>query len=201
MRYGTNTSWVTKYLSTHTCSVLDRLAVRKHCTPKYVGRLFIDRVGIIDGLNPTHIKDAMKNMFGMTLGYTTSYKALIYAQELVRGSAEDGYERLSSYLEQIELSNPGSITSIELDSESRFKYLFLSFGASIAGFQFQRRVIVVDGTHLSGKYGGVMLVAAAQDANFQIFPLAFGIVDAENEDSWECFFTKLTTCILISFLW
>ncbi|KAF2530586.1 hypothetical protein F2Q70_00029865 [Brassica cretica] len=44
--------------------------------------LFIDRVGIIDGWNPQHITDAMKNMFGMTLDYTTSYRALLYAQTL-----------------------------------------------------------------------------------------------------------------------
>ncbi|KAF2571070.1 hypothetical protein F2Q70_00004625 [Brassica cretica] len=83
VKHGTNTFWVTKYVETHTCSVGDRIAQRKHCTPKYVCRLFIDRVGIIDGLNPQHIKDAMKNMFGMTLDYTTSYKALLYEQELI----------------------------------------------------------------------------------------------------------------------
>ncbi|XP_013588949.1 PREDICTED: uncharacterized protein LOC106297211 [Brassica oleracea var. oleracea] len=169
VKHGTNTFWVTKYVETHTCYVGDRIAQRKHCTPKYIGRLFIDRVGIIDGLNPQHIKDVMKNVFGMTLDYTTSYRALLYAQELVRGSAADGYERLPSYLEQISLANLGSITGLELDSLNRFKYLFLSFGYSIRGFQYQRRVIVVDGTHLSGKYEGVMFVAAAQDGNFQIF--------------------------------
>ena len=89
VKYGASTFWVTKYLEMHTCSVADRIARRKHCTLKYIGRLFIDRVGIIDGLNPQHIKDAMKNMFGMTLDYTTSYRALLYAQEMVRGSAED----------------------------------------------------------------------------------------------------------------
>ncbi|KAF2541254.1 hypothetical protein F2Q68_00031382, partial [Brassica cretica] len=56
-------------------TIPDRITQRKRCTPKYIGRLFIDRVGIIDGLNPQHIKDAMKNMFGMTLDYTTSYRA------------------------------------------------------------------------------------------------------------------------------
>ncbi|KAF3580399.1 hypothetical protein DY000_02028934 [Brassica cretica] len=48
VKHGTNTFWVTKYLRTHTCFVSDRLAQRKHCTPKYVGKLFIDRVGIIE---------------------------------------------------------------------------------------------------------------------------------------------------------
>ncbi|KAF3517530.1 hypothetical protein DY000_02058821 [Brassica cretica] len=82
VKHGTNTFWVTKYVETHTCYVGDRIAQRKHYTPKYIGRLFIDRVGIIDGLNPQHIKDVMKNVFGMTLDYTTSYRALLYAQEL-----------------------------------------------------------------------------------------------------------------------
>ena len=195
VKHGTNRFWVTKYLKTHTCLVSDRMAQRKHSTPKYVGKLFIERVGIIDGLNLKHIKEAMKNIFGMTLDYTTSYRALLYAQELVRGSVEDGYGRLPSYMEQIKIVNLGSITSIEHDDKDRFKYLFLAFGASITGFQYQRRVIVVDGTHLSRKYEGVMLVAAAKDGNFQIFPLAFGIVDAKNDESWECFFTKLSSCI------
>ncbi|KAF3599442.1 hypothetical protein F2Q69_00033706 [Brassica cretica] len=64
-------------------TIPDRITQRKRCTPKYIGRLFIDRVGIIDGLNLQHIKDAMKNMFGMTLDYTTSYRALLYAQEMI----------------------------------------------------------------------------------------------------------------------
>ncbi|KAF2607031.1 hypothetical protein F2Q68_00044927 [Brassica cretica] len=82
VKHGTNKFWVTKYVVKHTCSVGDRLAQRRHCTLKYVGRLFNDRVGIIDGLNLQHITDAMKNMFGMTLDYTTSHRALLYGQTL-----------------------------------------------------------------------------------------------------------------------
>ena len=112
VKHGTNTFWVTKYVEKHLCSAGDRIAQRRHCTPKYVGSLFIDRVGIIDGITPQHITDAMRNMFGMALDYTTSYRALLYAQRLVRGSAEEGYSRLASYLEQISLANPDSITAI-----------------------------------------------------------------------------------------
>ncbi|XP_048613358.1 uncharacterized protein LOC125587203 [Brassica napus] len=110
----------------------------------------------------------MRNMFRMKLDYNTSYRALLSAQELVRGTTEDGYENLHSYLRQIEISNPGTVTCLDKDGENRFKYLFLSFGASIAGFTYLRRVIVVDGTHLRGKYEGVMLVAAAKTYAFVI---------------------------------
>ncbi|CAA7018917.1 unnamed protein product [Microthlaspi erraticum] len=96
----------------------------------------------------------------------------------------------------IKEANPGSVTDLVRDPDDRFKYCFLSFGASIAGFQYLRRVIVVDGTHLTGTYGGVLLVAAGQDGNFQIFPLAFAIVDAEDSESWEWFFNKLRDCFM-----
>lgn len=58
-----------------------------------------------------------------------------------------------------------------------------------------RKVIIVDGTSLKGKYGGCLVSVCAQDANFQIFPLAFGIVDSENDDVWEWFFRKLSAFV------
>lgn len=50
------------------------------------------------------------------------------------------------------------------------------------------KVISVDGTFLKGRYGGVLLLATAQDANQQIYPLAFAIVDRECDDSYDFFF-------------
>lgn len=40
-----------------------------------------------------------------------------------------------------------------------------------------------------------MLVATAQDGDSHVYPLAFGIVDAENEASWEWFFNRLTSIV------
>ncbi|XP_010467137.1 PREDICTED: uncharacterized protein LOC104747237 [Camelina sativa] len=196
MKNDPTTFWVTKYLNVHTCSIVNRVAHRRRCTSKYIGMLFVDRVGIVDSVVPQHIKYSMRTMFGMTLDYTNSYRALQYASEYVRGNAESGYAKLPYCLRKIEQSNPGSVVDLVVDDEHRFKYLFLSFDVSIHGFNYVRRVIVVDGTHLTGKYEGVLLVACAHDGNFQIFPLAFGIVDSECDGSWDWFFTKLSECIL-----
>ncbi|XP_010507295.1 PREDICTED: uncharacterized protein LOC104783890 [Camelina sativa] len=107
----------------------------------------------------------MRTMFGMTLDCTTSYRALQYALEYVRGNAESRYAKLPYCLRKIEQSNSGSVVDLVVDDEHRFKYLFLSFDASIRGFNYVRRVIVVDGTHLTGKYESVLLVACAQDVS------------------------------------
>ncbi|XP_013615368.1 PREDICTED: uncharacterized protein LOC106321669 [Brassica oleracea var. oleracea] len=58
-----------------------------------------------------------------------------------------------------------------------------------------RKVVVVDGTFLNGKYKGTLLTSLAQDGNFQIFPIAFAVVDTENDDLWHWFFTQLKILI------
>ncbi|XP_073304179.1 uncharacterized protein [Primulina huaijiensis] len=54
-----------------------------------------------------------------------------------------------------------------------------------------RKVISVDGTFLKYKYRGCLLVATAQDGDFHQFPIAWAIVDSENDDSWTWFLQKL----------
>ncbi|KAH0650364.1 hypothetical protein KY284_030276 [Solanum tuberosum] len=53
-----------------------------------------------------------------------------------------------------------------------------------------RKVIAVDGTHLHGKYEGVFLSDVAQDMENHVYPIAFCVVDKENDASWTFFFEK-----------
>lgn len=59
-----------------------------------------------------------------------------------------------------------------------------------------RKVVIVDGTHLRGKFAGSLLTASSQDGNYQVFPLAVAVVDGENDKSWEWFFKNLLKFIL-----
>src|SRR6266508_1002824 len=71
--------------------------------------------------------------------------------------------------------------------------LFWSFGQCIEAFMHCRPVICVDGTFLSGKYHGTLLTAIIVDANNQIIPLAYAVVESENNDSWLWFLTLVRT--------
>ncbi|XP_010418657.1 PREDICTED: uncharacterized protein LOC104704236 [Camelina sativa] len=185
---------VRKYIDIHTCPVTKRCSRHRQATSKCFGELYLAKFGKISvGIRPMHIMDVMKAMYGIDIDYWKAYKALVHAREMVRGTWESGYADLPSFLHRIKAANPGTITELECDEEDRFKYLFIAFGACINGFQFIRNVIVVDGTHLKGKFLGVLLVAVGQDGNGKIFPLAFGIVDSENDVAWEWFLTQLRT--------
>ncbi|XP_022861879.1 uncharacterized protein LOC111382206 [Olea europaea var. sylvestris] len=72
----------------------------------------------------------------------------------------------------------------------------MALGQCVQGFRnAMRPLILVDGTTLKARYGGKLIIATCQDANIQIYPLAFGIVDGENDVAMSWFFTKLREVI------
>jgi hypothetical protein len=54
-------------------------------------------------------------------------------------------------------------------------------------FRHCRPVFSIDGTFLIGKYRGTLLIAISCDANNKLVPLAFALVERENNDSWGWF--------------
>ena len=129
------------------------------------------------------------------MDYWKSHRTLKFAREIDERTPECGFESLPSYLYMIRRANPSTVTRLQIDELGRFMYVFLAFGASVNGFPFMRKVVVVDSTFLNGKYKGTLLTALAQDGNFQIFPIAFAVVDTENDDLWHWFFTQLKLLI------
>ncbi|XP_018462678.1 uncharacterized protein LOC108833776 [Raphanus sativus] len=156
-------------------------------------------VGTGSGPRPGALREMMRTDHSVPISYWTAWKSREIAIENGRGNAEEAYNTLPSYLQQLAVANPGTLVALETSKGPggvhRFKYLFLSFGASIKGLEFMRKVVIIDGTHLKGKFAGCLLTASAQDGNYQIFPIAFGIVDSENEQSWTWFFNKLTAVV------
>ena len=74
--------------------------------------------------------------------------------------------------------NPGTLTAFVKDGD-RFKYTLFSIGASRRGFKSCGPVISLEGAFFKTKYGGLLLCAIAMDANSQLYPLAFRVVDSE----------------------
>src|SRR5271169_4141729 len=101
----------------------------------------------------------------------------------------------SSLLRTNPKHNLNSFAILEKTDEHKFHRLFVCYVASAGGFAYCRALIGLDGTHLSHKYLGILLTATAVDANGSLFPLAFGVVDAENKDNWLWFLRLLRSAI------
>ena len=141
---------------------------------------------------PRDIIEDMRQDYGINMSYEKAWRARENAYERVRGSPEESYNLLRRYGEALKLTNPGTIFQMELEDDRFFKYLFMAVGACVRGFlNCIRPVIVMDGTFLKNKYRGQLIVAVCLDGNNQIYPLAFGVVDRETDDSIQWFLEKL----------
>ncbi|KAL1225070.1 Protein FAR1-RELATED SEQUENCE 8 [Cardamine amara subsp. amara] len=148
-----------------------------------------------DGLKAKQIIDLVRMNHGVQIKYKKAWRTKEIDESLVRGTPEDSYHNLAKWLFKVQEKNIGSKVFLEIDKNTKVKYAFVAFGQSLRGFQHMRRVIAIDGTFLKSKFKGILLGASAQDGYFHLYPLAFGIVDSENEDSWTWFLRGLKTVI------
>ncbi|KAL5578638.1 hypothetical protein UlMin_011080 [Ulmus minor] len=187
---------IRKYVGVHSCSLLNKNANHRQATYVVIGEQVAPQyVGVEKGPGPKGIRTFARTERRAQISYYKAWRGRKHAHTLIRGSPEQSFHVLPSYFHMLEKLNPGTVTRIEVDGDSRFKYLFLAFGVAIRGFRYMRKVFGIDGTFLKGQYRGVLLVATAQDGNGQCYPLAWGIVDSENEDAWTWFLTQLKEII------
>ncbi|KAH9655138.1 SWIM-type domain-containing protein [Citrus sinensis] len=141
---------------------------------------------------PNDIRADIQQEYGVQLTYQQAYRAKEVGLEIVRGNPAESYNLLPKYSHVLTKANEGTVTHLQRDGNDNFLYYFVAIGSSIKGFmQCMRPVIAVDGTHLKGLYRGTMFVATCPDGNNQLYPLAIGVMDSENNDAWEWFMTKL----------
>ncbi|XP_062099983.1 uncharacterized protein LOC133805848 [Humulus lupulus] len=183
------------YCNTHTCSLISRKRKHRQASAAVVANVVRSSFnGQKETPKPKAIMTIVQNNH-MPITYWKAWKGKKLANNLLRGSLELSFQNLPAYLYMVRKMNPGTITHLEVDEDSKFKYVFLAYEASIKGFRCMRKVSAVDGTWLKTKYKGVMLIATAQDGNFHQYPIAWAVVDSENDASWSWFLTKLQELI------
>ncbi|KAH9779794.1 SWIM-type domain-containing protein [Citrus sinensis] len=189
-----NVPWVVKRIdNVHTCHnevlVYGRHQVRSRVVGHIIAEKYIQDKRIY---TPNDIRAYMQQEYGVQLTYQQAYRAREVGLEIVRGNPAESYNLLLKYSHVLTTANEGTVTHLEQDGDGNFLYYFVALGSSIKGFiQYIQPVIAVDGTHLKGLYRESMFVATCLDGNNQLYPLAIGIIDSENNDAWEWFMMKL----------
>lgn len=126
------------------------------------------------------------------------YRALKKARENILGKQELEYAKLYAYANEIKKKMPTSTVKIMSEQDDscstlmRFKRFYMCLAPLKEGFlDGCRPVIGLDGCHLKGPLGGILLTVVGTEPNDGMYPILWAQVEAENNDSWEWFIRLL----------
>ncbi|KAH9623671.1 hypothetical protein KSS87_000247 [Heliosperma pusillum] len=149
----------------------------------------------------SEIVETARRAYNVIINKSFAYKVKYLAHRKLHESMKDHYSKLGRYMEAIKQLNPDSCFKLETDPPRElgppiFKRLFVCFDALSTGWLIGcRRVICLDGCFLKTFLGGVLLAAIGRDANDQMFPIAYAVVEGENNESWNWFLLELRQCL------
>lgn len=183
----------------HTCGGIAHLG-HQQASVQWVATSVEQRLKENPNYKPKEILEEIHRVHGITLSYKQAWRGKERIMAAMRGSFEEGYRLLPQYCEQVKRTNPGSIASVYGNpTDNCFQRLFISFQASIYGFlNACRPLLGLDRTYLKSKYLGTLLLATGFDGDGALFPLAFGVVDEENDDNWMWFLSELRNLLEIN---
>ncbi|XP_060170868.1 uncharacterized protein LOC132601824 [Lycium barbarum] len=190
---GKSELFIVRYLhDEHTCPLKDKVYSQRQATSWSIGELDV-KPKITNHkrkVSPGDIMDDVKNEFGVNVSYMLAWRAREKVMNDLRGDPAASYNKLLAYVYILDKTYPGSYVKMHKSCENEFLYFFVALKAFIKGFECCRLIVVVDGAHLKNTYNGTFVSASTLDGAGNILPLAYGLIDSQNDKSWTWFFEK-----------
>jgi hypothetical protein len=192
--YNSKTDWfqIVTYNPNHACCPVlknKRLSTARICD-KYESTIKAN-----PAWKARAMKETIQEDMGVEVSLTMVKRAKVKVIKKVMDARSGEYARLFDYALELKRSNPGSSVHIALDPEEEenvFHRMYICLDACRRGFLHGcRRVIGLDGCFLKGPMKGELLSAIGRDANNQIYPIAWAVVEYENLSSWKWFLGHL----------
>ncbi|KAF1870871.1 hypothetical protein Lal_00030181 [Lupinus albus] len=188
--------WEIKKISgTHTC--VSTLVSQDHnkLNSPFISYLVINLVSADPSIAVKALVKDVVSRFGYTVTYRKAWIAKQMALTQIYVDWEGSYNELPRWMNVVQYFSPETIVKYEahhhivdgVEDPSRFimDRVFWSLKPCIEEFAYCKPILQVDGTFLTGKYTGTLLIASSQDGYRRVFPVAFAIVEAETTEAWE----------------
>ena len=145
-------------------------------------------------VKPKAIMERLKAEFDVDVGNVLIKNALSDVRAPLYDNQAFGL--VSSFLDSLARSNEGTTTSVST-LEGVFQRAFLCPGICSRAFQHTTKVAGLDACHIKTLHGGVILLMTILDGNGSIFPVAVGVAESENADTWLWFLGLVKTALQI----
>ncbi|XP_021990818.1 uncharacterized protein LOC110887548 [Helianthus annuus] len=192
----------------HSCQ--RNMIKNRQLTTRFIANEFLPLFRSKPNWSTKEIVLAVKQKYKVIITKWLAYKAKSCAHKKLHGPMRDHYSKIGAYMDILKKTNPTStfvlVTAppgfINLDPTTTcetFFRLFVCFDGFKKGFLAGcRKVLCLDGCFLKTFLGGMLLTAVGSDANDQMYPLAWAVVEGENNDSWEWLMEELRKCLGIN---
>lgn len=181
---------VVKYVPRHICPQNRKI---KNIKSSWIAKKYLSNFMIDPRRKVALVADDIKMETGLNVTRQQVARARRLALEYLYGTEEEQYSTLWNYVDEVKNKNPGSTVLLGLTPEGRFDKMYICLAACKEGFRHCRHIIGVDGCHLKGKYGGILLTAVGIDANNNIYPICWAVVKSETYESWNWFLRTMET--------
>ena len=186
---------VKTYVNDHKC---ERTGYSKILKRSAIASLFAERLRLNPKLTAKEILSEILREFKMEVLENSCIKAKTKVMKERRKPHEEHFDKIWDYQAEILRSNPGSTMEIEtipgatVGTKQRFYRLYMCFQAQKEAWKKTcRPVIGLDGAFLKWDIKGQLLAAVGRDGDNRIVPIAWAVVEIENDTNWDWFVKRL----------
>nr|KAJ0202613.1 hypothetical protein LSAT_V11C500266050 [Lactuca sativa] len=196
-RSNPESDWFIRTLNqTHTCLQTRKL---RACTASLISKKIFDQVEANPDIPLRAIQDHFQKTYQVGVSMDKVFRAKDKARKHITGDYTKQYELLRDYVLELQATNPDTTVKIDVCSEPnpdsptrQFRRIYVCLGPLKKGFKAcLRDLLGFDGAFMKGPFPGQVLSAVGLDPNNGIYPLAYGIVESENTESWKWFLDNL----------
>lgn len=184
------------YVNEHSCV---RSGYFKMLKRSSIAALFEERVRLNPKLTKHEMVAEIKREYKLEVTPNQCAKAKTKVMKARSASHETHFARIWYYQAEVINRNPGTEFDIEtvpgplIGSKQRFFRCYICFKSQKETWkQNCRPVIGIDGAFLKWDIKGHLLAAVGRDGDNRIVPLAWAVVEIENDDNWDWFLKKLS---------
>ncbi|XP_019257675.1 PREDICTED: uncharacterized protein LOC109235882 [Nicotiana attenuata] len=182
---------VREFIDNHTCPLKDKMYEQRQASSSLIGGMIRPKLtNHKRKYTPKDIIDDVKLDLDVDISYMLAWRAKEKAMNILRGEPVDSYKKLPGYLYTMDMTYPGSHIRMVKSPKNEFMYVYISLYAFIKGFDHCRPIVVVDESHLKSYYTGTFVSTSTLDGVGHILPLAYGVIDSENDAALTWFFEQ-----------